>query len=67
MIGVPVIPTVFGMSEHCVSTDWNGGSRVIMLTSAPVKPSTILRLFWLDTRITSSFGYPFGVYTSGLA
>ncbi len=67
MIGVPVIPTVFGISPQLVSTDWNGGSRVRDLTKLPVKPSTTLIIFWLETVITSSFGEPDGVKTRGLA
>lgn len=61
IIGVPVIPTVLGMSPQFVSTDWNGGSRVRELISAPDKPSIILTMFWFDTTITCSFAAPGGV------
>jgi len=67
MIGVPVIPTVFGISPQLVSTDAKGASRVRKLISDPLKPSMILTIFWFDTVITSSLANPLGVYTSGLA
>ena len=45
MIGVPVIPTVFGMSPQFESEDWKGGSRVRELIMLPVRPSRILMMF----------------------
>jgi hypothetical protein len=67
MIGVPVIPTVFGISPQLESTDAKGGARVRELINNPVKPSTILTIFWFDTVMTSSVAYPLGVYMSGFA
>lgn len=45
MIGVPVIPTVFGISPQLESTDLKGGSNVLDVIKAPVYPSMIRMIF----------------------
>lgn len=67
MIGVPVIPTVFGISPQEVSDDANGGRRVREVIVAPVNPSNTRTMFWFETTMTCSCDAPGGVYTKGLA
>jgi hypothetical protein len=45
MIGVPVIPIVFGISPQLVSLEAKGASSVRDVIKAPVKPSRILTIF----------------------
>ena len=68
IIGVPVMPTVLGISPHPpVSALWKGGSKVLWAIKAPVNPSKILMIFALDTTMTCSLVAPGGVQTRGLA
>lgn len=45
IIGVPVIPMVFGISPHIVSDEAKGGSRVLLDMRLPVIPSITRTMF----------------------
>lgn len=66
-MGVPVIPTKFLTLLQLESLAANGGSRVLLLITAPVVLSMMRTMLAVDMRTTNSLLVPDGVYTNGPA